>query len=252
MIQRSFDHIYRASGSTSAELKDEPALRLTVRGIRVGRIARRTEPPGNLTGKIDLGEAVHDGGSWQLFARACAVDGIYTPTGEPIDFAYERLRTWDLLPNEGTNRRKRKGPLKSIPPLLRGTISYDIHDALVKGRRGDMAIRVLAGTTRKRMFATDTGYLGLAHRSLEIGDEVFVLLGADTPFVLRGVSEGLYVLRGEAYVHGIMDGESIVLARMKKHTKAEKSPPSSLSWLENLNCLKWQDLPFDTIALILI
>ena len=42
----------------------------------------------------------------------------------------------------------------------------------------------------------------------EIGDKVCVFRGGPTPFVLRP-DGSLYVLRGAAYVHGLMDGAAM-------------------------------------------
>ncbi|KAF6517151.1 hypothetical protein HZS61_002712 [Fusarium oxysporum f. sp. conglutinans] len=62
----------------------------------------------------------------------------------------------------------------------------------------------------RRMFLTNGGYLGLAHPSTQPGDEVILLSGGRVPFVVKRGSvdrpEG-YSIVGEAYVHGIMDGE---------------------------------------------
>jgi hypothetical protein len=61
----------------------------------------------------------------------------------------------------------------------------------------------------RRMFRTDGNLLGMGSRSVEVGDEVWVLKGGNVPFVLRRVKEGVYRLVGDAYVHGIMHGEAI-------------------------------------------
>ncbi|KAK4185808.1 hypothetical protein QBC35DRAFT_555717, partial [Podospora australis] len=51
------------------------------------------------------------------------------------------------------------------------------------------------------------GLLGLFPRYAKVGDNVGVLAGAYTPFVLRETIEGKWQLIGEAYVHGVMHGE---------------------------------------------
>lgn len=56
-------------------------------------------------------------------------------------------------------------------------------------------------------FITETGSLGMGSRGLRRKDLVCALLGAGVPFVLRQVGADRFVLVGEAYVHGIMDGE---------------------------------------------
>ncbi|KAI1325016.1 heterokaryon incompatibility protein-domain-containing protein [Xylariaceae sp. FL0255] len=61
----------------------------------------------------------------------------------------------------------------------------------------------------RRIFRTTGNYFGIAPQSLLPGDQVWILSGADTPYVLREVKseEGWQVI-GEAYVHGIMHGEA--------------------------------------------
>lgn len=74
--------------------------------------------------------------------------------------------------------------------------------------------------TRYRRFAvTRRGYFVLGPDALQTGDVVVVLRGGKVPFVLRKVSVGggggggdddneeRWVLVGECYVHGLMDGE---------------------------------------------
>jgi hypothetical protein len=62
-------------------------------------------------------------------------------------------------------------------------------------------------TFRRRLIVTQKKYLGLAPEHVTPGDVVTILMGAQLPIILRGV-DSHYVLIGEAYVHGIMDGEA--------------------------------------------
>ena len=57
-------------------------------------------------------------------------------------------------------------------------------------------------------FVTETGYIGIGHPETVVGDEVHLVQGSDTPFVLRKTDD-CYELIGETYVHGIMDGELV-------------------------------------------
>jgi len=56
-------------------------------------------------------------------------------------------------------------------------------------------------------FVTEQGYLGLAQGVLAASDRVVVLFGTEMAFILRPVENGAHRIVGEAYVHGIMDGE---------------------------------------------
>lgn len=60
------------------------------------------------------------------------------------------------------------------------------------------------------LFRTQRGFLGLGLYRAQPGDQVWVIAGCRTPLVLRpvpGSKESTAVLVGEAYVHGIMNGE---------------------------------------------
>ncbi len=61
--------------------------------------------------------------------------------------------------------------------------------------------------TRRRMAVLRNNYLALVPASTRVGDEVFLIPGAATPFVFRRAGEGKYEVMGECYVHGIMHGE---------------------------------------------
>jgi len=63
-------------------------------------------------------------------------------------------------------------------------------------------------TFRRRLILTQKKYLGLAPEHVAPGDVVTILMGAQLPIILRRV-ESHYILIGEAYVHGIMDGEAM-------------------------------------------
>ena len=66
-----------------------------------------------------------------------------------------------------------------------------------------------AGIVHNRRFlSTGKGYIGLGPHDSKVGDVVCVLLGGETPFILRK-NESFYQFVGEAYVHGIMNGEVI-------------------------------------------
>ncbi|KAK0113266.1 hypothetical protein ONS95_014961 [Cadophora gregata] len=68
--------------------------------------------------------------------------------------------------------------------------------------------RQAAVACRDRHFAvTAAGYMGLVPACSQIGDEVFLLGGVSTPFVLRQKDEKKFVLVGDSYIHGVMEGE---------------------------------------------
>ncbi|ERF77194.1 hypothetical protein EPUS_06474 [Endocarpon pusillum Z07020] len=76
----------------------------------------------------------------------------------------------------------------------------------------------------RRIFRTAGNLLGLGPKSLRPGDHIFVLLGARVPFILRPIapaedgrsSSAYYEMVGEAYVHGIMQGEALQRGQLEK------------------------------------
>ncbi|KAF2811546.1 uncharacterized protein BDZ99DRAFT_277151 [Mytilinidion resinicola] len=66
---------------------------------------------------------------------------------------------------------------------------------------------ILAHNAGRRPFITENGYVGVGPNGLKEGDEAVVVLGAAVPYVLRTESTGRRILIGDAYIHGVMDGE---------------------------------------------
>ncbi|KAK5655089.1 hypothetical protein OQA88_5988 [Cercophora sp. LCS_1] len=62
----------------------------------------------------------------------------------------------------------------------------------------------------KRVFKTDSGYLGTANQGVSAGLSVWILAGCPTPLILvPDEKAGGYRIFGEAYMHGVMFGESV-------------------------------------------
>lgn len=102
------------------------------------------------------------------------------------------------------------------------------------------------------MFPTDTGYLGIARKTVAVHDDVFVLLGADLPVVLRRISPGIYTFEGEAYVHGIMDGEILLHARRDVAVSTTLTSEEERQWLEDLRIADPHDLFFEVEELLVV
>lgn len=65
-----------------------------------------------------------------------------------------------------------------------------------------------AAYSGRRLFRTKTGFFGISNQVLQEGDSVWILAGAETPFVLRNKAGNEWMNVGEAYVHGVMEGEA--------------------------------------------
>jgi hypothetical protein len=62
----------------------------------------------------------------------------------------------------------------------------------------------------RRLFSTEQNLLGIAAKSIKPGDGIWLVPGSRVPLILRKLSNGHYVFVGEAYVHGIMNGEAMM------------------------------------------
>jgi hypothetical protein len=71
---------------------------------------------------------------------------------------------------------------------------------------------VLVSTSLRHFFLSrDENWMGFAPMDSEAEDIIALLEGGRVPYILRpkvGMEEGYYELIGDAYVHGIMDGEA--------------------------------------------
>jgi hypothetical protein len=104
---------------------------------------------------------------------------------------------------------------------MEGGISGDLtaEDNMSAVNAGNLWVQKAAG----RQFAiTQSGYMALVPDFAKVSDTICVFLGAKVPYVIRESSEEgrSWQLVGETYVHGVMDGVSM-LGRMKDASKTE-------------------------------
>jgi hypothetical protein len=69
--------------------------------------------------------------------------------------------------------------------------------------------RLAAMNFRRAMFQTVNRRIGFGPESVSEGDEIWILVGTKVPYILRKLASDGYELIGEAYIHGIMFGESV-------------------------------------------
>jgi hypothetical protein len=61
----------------------------------------------------------------------------------------------------------------------------------------------------RRPFITSRGYIGQSRSSIRQGDLAVVFIGCRVPFIVERDDRKQYRIIGEAYIHGIMDGEAL-------------------------------------------
>jgi hypothetical protein len=83
-------------------------------------------------------------------------------------------------------------------------------DPAVKQQGQVVGFSMLNRLLHRSLFVTEKGYIGLGPAKIQNGDMVCIIYGCSVPLILRAQNDH-HILVGEAYVHGIMDGEVIDL-----------------------------------------
>ncbi|OAL06494.1 hypothetical protein IQ06DRAFT_204402, partial [Phaeosphaeriaceae sp. SRC1lsM3a] len=75
---------------------------------------------------------------------------------------------------------------------------------------------VMAASSCRQFILTEKGYIGWANEECKVGDEIVLMPGGLVPYILRPCTQGvsddikarLCTFIGDAYVHGVMDGQA--------------------------------------------
>ena len=70
--------------------------------------------------------------------------------------------------------------------------------------------QVYGSYTGRSFFTTEEGYIGLAPQAAKPGDQICVLIGCNSPVVLRSNGIEQYQVVGECYMDGFMNGEALL------------------------------------------
>jgi hypothetical protein len=70
----------------------------------------------------------------------------------------------------------------------------------------DLAYMIESGV---RLMLTDRGHIGWAHPRWRTGDALYLLKGCSVPVILRPRAEGGFLVVGDAYIQGLMNGEAV-------------------------------------------
>lgn len=65
-------------------------------------------------------------------------------------------------------------------------------------------------TLGRAFFRTRNGYIGLGPSSIKSGDQACVVLGCRSPLILRPNDDRSYIVVGECYIDGFMDGKALL------------------------------------------
>jgi hypothetical protein len=218
-----------AHGNTSSRLKiDKSSLVLSVHGIRLDVIEAASMPLKDREFyPVSPGQDLAIELLWHNICRKEQFDfeAKYL-NGESAFFAYVQTlsdgsvttSSWDTRNYHDISKTEWLAQGAAYLTMVLGQ-SDDVSPAIYKAaENGDHLkwSRAANGASKQRKFArTKKGYYVLGPKVLEAGDIVCVLLGGKMPFCLRPLGSK-YLLIGECYVHGLMDGEAMDMLKRRE------------------------------------
>jgi hypothetical protein len=134
-------------------------------------------------------------GSWSRLQTQKFMTSYHFFRAQKVGLNFKYLSTW----------------LKSLPRWIK-TVPEPLNEL---SKSLDQATNHLLfsfeGGSSIRPFMTEQGYIAVGPGTSEPGDIVCIFHGSNVPHVLRPRSndQGGYILLGETYVHGVMDGEFV-------------------------------------------
>ncbi len=208
-------YTYNATGDSKANVRitGDCAL-LTVQGVLSSRILTLGTRIGNEAG-VDLSM---DG--FALFKSWWPLAKNHTP---PTNSRGERRidTYWRCIIADMSNGEKAQSDKEGVQ-FRRWMANYDLAGFEQEDLSAPADLQDSSGymtsfqqaTTNRRFFINEDGSMGVGPLDLQPGDLVCLLLGSQVPFVLRLESRRIreeenYMLLGECYCHGIMEGEGL-------------------------------------------
>jgi Heterokaryon incompatibility protein (HET) len=158
----------------------------------------------------------HESTARAWLSLASELDPMYKFTNEMTTAALRRTMLADFISTE-------QGPYRGDMMLLSEDLPICVNGVMVNYQ--DVMMTFISRARNRKIVVTSDGWLGLVPECATIGDQVAVLVGGQTLYVLRRWDQHTSVpvtsercnhfsLVGEAYFHGFMDGEALGLGEM--------------------------------------
>lgn len=221
---------YAATGSSRpvGKLSDDAKV-LTTSGLKWDQVSEVKSADSG-----DLEDWVND-----RFARIEDGRKFYTPSNESLERALRRVYYLDKteFTTESGITRWKPDSHEEFEHIVQRALSGEQKDRI---RYGVLLHSLVRARRSRVIFITEGGRLGIATDKVVPGDMISMLLGGQVPLVLRpfGDEIGHYTYIAECYVHGFMDGESLIEARRSAQPDHD---PADVAWLKELG---ERDIPF--------
>jgi hypothetical protein len=166
---------------------------------------------------------------WRAFEQFLE-KSVYWPTKEPMRLARIKMLSLDGTPwNPDTPNYVPNGAFHFVKNyekyLNEDTETIDTRIFNEMGRIG------------RKVLLTSGGYFGVAPESVKVGHRIFLFPGAEFPVLLRKRTtkgEIEYELIGECYIHGLMKGQGMKMARERADPQYASTSDDD-SWLSRLD-----------------
>lgn len=148
---------------------------------------------------------------WQTLIGGCAPTEYNELRDQFLD-VNRTIKRFRMLHNVGLQNYRKTYLAASYVMLVNSAMSDLFHKRLASPLSGGYATRTFAtrmamAVPQRRIVKTRKGYVGLAAGDTAVDDFVALVQGGQVPLVLRQV-DYYWQLVGDAYVHGIMNGET--------------------------------------------
>jgi hypothetical protein len=201
-----------ASGRSAAAAQFDCTLEtLTVSGVKCATVTQVQRTHLNLRSKWDYQDDVID--DLQKFIQFWGLSEWYA-TGETAHDAHVRTLCGNLFSDcyhpSSSNYVSYKSCSSITEQCLQKRAVDENGNLTERASTSRMRGIILVTCQERSCFTTTEGYIGFAPKETKSGDIICVLLGSDSPIVLRSQGEEKYSVVGACYCHGIMDGSALL------------------------------------------
>jgi hypothetical protein len=183
---------------------------------------------GIYAGVVESVQPSEGGLDWRDFHQFLT-QKVYWPTQEPMPLARIKMLSLDASHWDPSN-----------PDYVPKGAIYCVGDygKYLSGDRKEADVAIMRELTRMRrkVIFTSLGFFGVAPQSTKVGDQLYLLPGAEFPVLLRRYpkEEIEYELTGECYIHGLMNGRGMEMAHKRDDPLYDLTGEDD-SWLSRLH-----------------
>ncbi|KAH8802456.1 heterokaryon incompatibility protein-domain-containing protein [Xylogone sp. PMI_703] len=169
--------------------------------------------PGTFVGEVSHVGPCWDGdiGTWlQTLADLSQIVSGTTEQSERDREAVWRTAVADQELRSGKKARLSQDMVRKVDTFLKDKELRLINEkTLVDGDLSNYCRQLEALARDRRPIVVSNRYIGIGPDYTEKSDPAYVILGGSVPYIMNRDDGGKLVLIGEAYIHGIMDGEAM-------------------------------------------